>query len=178
MRLECDDQRCGRGDDEEVVGRQLGRAPEGMVRVSARCSYGLPTAIMCSPIVVRSGAAEPFPTLYWLTCPYLRDKVGLLEGGRYFPEIRARLRMDEDFAGRVQDAAVSYRDKRRQLYDELPESIKNMISEAATKSLLESGPGGIKASGNIKCLHIYLANYISGEEDPIGEAAKDTISSL
>lgn len=178
MRLECADRRCGQGDDAEIVGRQLGRAPDGMLCVSARCSYGLSTAILCSPIVVRNGAEEPFPTLYWLTCPYLKEKIGLLEGGPHFKEIRARLKLDPSFAALVEDSAASYRARRRILFERVPAAVRAKIGEAAARSLLESGPGGIKASGNIKCLHIYLANYISGEDDPIGEAAKEIISSL
>lgn len=178
MRLDCEDRRCGTGSDVDVVTRQLGRPPEGMIRASARCSYGLPTAIMCSPAVVRRGAAEPFPTMYWLTCPYLREKVGTLEGGRHFRDIRDRLKSDPEFSRRVDEAASTYRERRKRLYDELPQGLKAGISESAAESLLASGPGGIKTPENIKCLHIYLANRLSGEDDPIGEAVEGIISSL
>ena len=178
MRFECEDRRCGTGSDVDVVTHQLGRLPEGMVCSSARCSYGLPTAIICSPVVMRGGAAEPFPTMYWLTCPYLREKVGILEGGLHFKEIRERLKSEPGFARAVEAAAEAYRVKRLKLYEGLPEELRAGIGEAATKSLLTSGPGGIKSPVNIKCLHIYLASRLSGEEDPIGEAVEDIISSL
>lgn len=178
MRLECEDRRCGTGNDADVVTRQLGRPPEGMVCASGRCSYGLPMAIMCSPVVMRGGAAEPFPTMYWLTCPYLREKVGILEGGRHFKDIRERLKTEPGFAQAVEEASEAYRVKRMKMYEGLPDELKAGIGDAATKSLLASGPGGIKSSGNIKCLHIYLANRLSGEDDPIGEAVKELISAL
>ncbi len=33
------------------------------------------------PLIVAEPAIEIFPTLYWLTCPYLHREIALLEGG-------------------------------------------------------------------------------------------------
>lgn len=181
--MECDSFICGKGTDSEVAERQLGRAPEGMIKASARCSYGAPVALLCSPIVARTGRkaesesqAEPFPTLFWLTCPYLKERVGRLEGGQAFLDIRKRIAEDVGFESKLKEAAEEYGRIRRKLYEELPGELKGLISEQATKDLLNSGPGGVKDYRNIKCLHIHLANFISGMDDPAGEEAARLIS--
>ncbi len=178
--MECDSFICGKGTDAEVAERQLGRPPEGMLNTSARCSYGAPAALLCSPVVARGtkGAgdsgkspAEPFPTLYWLTCPYLKERVGRLEGGQAFLDIRRMIAEDASFESRFKEASEDYKRLRRKLYGELPSELRASLGERAIRSLLSSGPGGVKDYRNIKCLHIHLANFISGMDDPVGEEA-------
>lgn len=183
--LECDSFICGKGSDCEVVARQLGRTPDGMIGASARCSFGAPTAVLCSPVVARRARggdgripAEPFPTLYWLTCPFLKERVGRLEGGQAFLDIRKMIAEDAQFEAGLRRAADEYRRIRRRLYEELPEGLKGLIGEKAAKDLLASGPGGVKDYRNIKCLHIHLANFISGMKDPVGEEAARLISCM
>ena len=183
--LECDSFICGEGTDPEVAERQLGRAPEGMIEASARCSYGAPTALLCAPIVARKGKGssagrqgEPFPTLYWLTCPHLKERVGRLEGGQAFLDIRRRIAEDPAFDSRLKEASENYRKLREELYEKLPDELKASVKEKATADLLSSGPGGVKDYRNIKCLHIHLANFISGMDDPVGEEASRLISGM
>ena len=44
--------------------------------VAARCSFGFPQVLVCRP---ERKEGSPFPTLFWLTCPYLDRKCGELE---------------------------------------------------------------------------------------------------
>lgn len=183
--MECDSYICGAGADAEVAERQLGRAPEGMLGTSARCSYGAPMALLCAPIVARvskgtkrASKAEPFPTLYWLTCPYLKERVGRLEGGQAFLDIRRMIAEDNSFDSRLKAASEDYRGRRRRLYGELPIELRSAVSERATQDLLSSGPGGVKDYRNIKCLHIHLANFVSGMDDPVGEETARLISGM
>lgn len=43
--------------------------------VAARCKWGFPRVIACKPMY----RLKPFPTTFWLTCPYLVKKCGELE---------------------------------------------------------------------------------------------------
>ncbi len=167
--LECADCRCTKGSDIEMARRQLGREPEGMTGVAARCSYGAPVVLVCSPIIIRgSGAAEPFPTLYWLSCPHLKERVGSLEGGPAFPMIRNMINEDASFREALTESSDAYKAKRRLLYEGLQSEVKAMIGGKATEDLLGAGPGGVKDPVNLKCLHIHLANYLAGMQDPVG----------
>jgi hypothetical protein len=177
--LECSDHRCPLGSDREIAAAQIGREPEGMSEVASKCSYGAPLVLICSPVIVRYGeAAEPFPTMHWLTCPHLREKVGALEGGTGLEDIRRLINTDEVFKAKVFEASERYILARRNQYYGLPYSIRDRISPNATKNLLSSGPGGTKDPTRIKCLHIYLANSLAGFRDPIGEAAIEMIKKL
>jgi uncharacterized protein len=84
--------------DRAAVGRQLGRPPRAFRRVVVRCPFGHPAVTEQSPY---DEAGEPFPTMYWLTCPQLVAAVSRLEaaGGverwtravQESPELRASL---------------------------------------------------------------------------------------
>src|SRR5438105_12961733 len=54
--------------DRAVVERQLGRPPRAFRRVVVRCPFGRPAV---TEQAAYDDAGEPFPTTYWLTCPYL-----------------------------------------------------------------------------------------------------------
>jgi hypothetical protein len=62
--------------DRAVVERQLGRAPRALRRVVVRCPYGRPAVTEQSAY---DDAGRPFPTTFWLTCPYLVAAVSRLE---------------------------------------------------------------------------------------------------
>jgi hypothetical protein len=62
--------------DRVVVERQLGRAPRALRRIVARCPYGRPAVTEQSAY---DDAGRPFPTTFWLTCPYLVAAVSRLE---------------------------------------------------------------------------------------------------
>ncbi len=178
-RLICPDRRCPVGDDRKTARFQLGREPEGMLGVAARCAYGAPTVLVCSPVVLRGGGnAEPFPTVYWLSCPFLRDMIGRLEGGPAFRRIRGLIRKDGAFREGARDSAANYRADRARLYEGIPDELKGMINENATKDLLSAGPGGIRSFENIKCLHIYLANWLAGNADPVGRITAELIAGM
>ncbi|MGD9676037.1 MAG: DUF501 domain-containing protein, partial [Candidatus Bipolaricaulia bacterium] len=64
-----------RADDLVVIARQIGRTPRGVDGVALRCRFGCPQVVVVHPVV----DGTPFPTLYWLTCPHLRQAVSALE---------------------------------------------------------------------------------------------------
>ena len=62
--------------DRATVEAQLGRPPRAFRRVVVRCPSGHPTVTEQSPY---DENGEPFPTMYWLTCPELVAAVSRLE---------------------------------------------------------------------------------------------------
>ena len=65
--------------DFEIVSRQLGRKIKNRFWVVKRCKYGYPMVVKTDPI----GPMGPFPTLFWLTCPFLRREIGKFESMGY-----------------------------------------------------------------------------------------------
>ena len=89
-----------------VVAAQIGREPRGPVSVATPCEYGLPLVIRTAP---RLETGEPFPTLYWLTCPLAVRKIGGLESSGRMRVLSERLASDEDLAAAYRDAHERYR---------------------------------------------------------------------
>src|ERR671937_2917132 len=63
-------------DDEVVVERQLGRRPRAFRRVVVRCPWGRPAVTEQSTF---DESGKPFPTTFWLTCPYLVAALARIE---------------------------------------------------------------------------------------------------
>ena len=63
-------------DDRRVVSWQLGRPARTFRRVAVRCAHGFPAVTEQAPF---GPDGEPFPTTYYLTCPWLVAAVARLE---------------------------------------------------------------------------------------------------
>lgn len=132
-------------DDRAVVARQLGRAPRAFERVAVRCPHGKPAVTEQAPFDVRG---EPFPTTYWLTCPYLVAAISRLEaaGG---VERWSRAAAEDPTLG---DSLARANDEQQRLRPELPGGI------AGTRA----------GAGSIKCLHAHAAFALAHPEYELG----------
>ena len=144
--------------DRSSVHRQLGREPRGMVAVAHRCTCGEPDVVTTAP---RLSDGEPFPTVYYLTCPRLTSAVSTLEAEGRMREMQDRLAADTDLAERYTRAHERYLDDRAAL-DHVPE-----IS-------------GISAGGmpdRVKCLHVLVGHALASGPgvNPFGDEALSEI---
>jgi uncharacterized protein len=132
-------------DDRAIVERQLGRPPRAFSRVVARCPYGRP-AVTEQAAFDESG--EPFPTTFWITCPYLAAAISRLEaaGG---VERWSRLAAEDT---RLAESLERGHDEQRRLRPELA-----------------GGIGGATRSGSIKCLHAHAAFALARPGYELGE---------
>ena len=94
--------------------------------------------------------AEPFPTLYWLTCPMLVKRVSALESEGAMSAITERLTTDHALRRRLADAIDSYREAR---------DAHAVITDAG------SPPGG--GPDRVKCLHAHVAHELVSS-NPVG----------
>src|SRR6267142_1179975 len=98
--------------DRAIVALQLGRDPRGEVAIAARCAFGLPAVIRTSPEL---DSGEPFPTLFYLTCPVAVRAIGRLEAAGTMREYEQRLSDDEDLHARYEEVHRRYVDMRDSL---------------------------------------------------------------
>ena len=120
-------------DDAAVVSWQLGRPARPFRRVAVRCAYGFPAVTEQPPY---TDGDTPFPTTYYLTCPWL---VGAL----------ARI---EAAGGVARWGRIAAEDP------ELRESLAE--ADAAQRRIrpeLDVGIGGTRAPTALKCLHAHAA---------------------
>lgn len=130
------------------MAEQLGREPLTEFSVMARCGDGHPLVIRNHP-VDRNG--DPFPTLYWLTCPAAVKSVARLESEGWIKRLEERSRSDPEFGAALDAAHRRYAEER------------GWWSPGAEAW---GGVGGSRAG--VKCLHAHYANHLAGGRDPVG----------
>jgi uncharacterized protein len=138
--------------DRALVHAQLGRAPRGVVRVAHRCPCGAPDVLMTLP---RLPDGEPFPTVYYLTCPRLASAIGTLESSGVMRELEDLLASDADVASAYAEAHVAYLADREGL---------EVVPEISGISA-----GGMPA--RVKCLHVLAAHAMAAGPgvNPLGD---------
>jgi hypothetical protein len=148
-------------NDRTVIAAQIGRRPRGLVDVPVRCSYGYPQVIQVRPLV----EGKPFPTLFWLTCPYLAKRVDRLEADGWIGRLERRMAEDEGLRARMGRAHERYIELRTAL---LTATDRRLIESGGLESdLLGRGIGGIADRRRLKCLHLHVAHGLA-DENPIG----------
>jgi hypothetical protein len=132
--------------DEETVGRQIGRTPRAFRRVAVRCPFGRPAVTEQEPF---DSAGRPFPTQFYVTCPFLVTAVSRLEAAGGVERWSAAARSDARLSASLQAA----QDEQRRLRPEL-----------------DAGIGGSTRPGSLKCLHAHVAFALARPGYELGEA--------
>jgi hypothetical protein len=94
---------------------------------------------------------QPFPTLFWLTCPVLTKRASNLEAGGHMAELSERLQRSPELRARLARAIGRYRARR---------DSHEVISDSGAP------PGG--GPDRIKCLHAHLAHELADPPNPVG----------
>jgi hypothetical protein len=156
--------------DERIVRWQIGRPPRGMLRVEARCAYGFPVAVSVRPLVPHRrgrGPREPFPTLFWLTCPALVEDVSRIEAAGGVAGIGAEAAADPALAARIEADHRRYAAERSRLLR--GEARREAERRGLLGVLLGSGVGGARDPRHLKCLHAHYAHHRARGGNAVGE---------
>jgi hypothetical protein len=119
--------------DEELVARQIGRKPRAFARVVVRCPFGRPAVTEQTPF---DEDGRPFPTQYYVTCPYLVAAISRLEAAGGVERWSRAADEDATLAASLSAAQAEQRELR-------PE--------------IDAGIGGSTRTGSLKCLHAHAA---------------------
>ena len=147
-----------RASDVEAVRQQLGREPTTPFQIIVRCATGHPLVIRDDPL---DEHGEPFPTMFWLTCPEAVRAVARVEAGG---EIG---RMNERY-----DADPLFRDAVDRAHAEAAEERARLLPDARAWG----GVGGTRTG--IKCLHAHYANHLAGGDDAVGAAVANEVEPI
>jgi len=154
--------------DRKIVAAQIGRSPRGEFTVAVRCSYGFPQVICVHPVV----QGKPFPTLYWLTCPYLSKEIDHLEAAGWVKRLEARLAQDEALQSQLSAAHRDYCAQRDRLLSAAERSV--LEQDGTVRGLIGRGIGGISDWQRLKCLHLHVAHEMAAG-NPIGRQVLDRL---
>jgi hypothetical protein len=141
----------GTDPDREIVASQLGREPRAFRRVAVRCPFGRPAVTEQHPY---TPDGEPFPTTFWLTCPFLVAAVSRIEaeGG---VERWTRAAADDPA---LEESLRAANAEQRRLRPEI-----------------DAGVGGGTRGGSLKCLHAHAAFALARPGYALGERILDEV---
>jgi uncharacterized protein len=132
-------------DDERVVSWQLGRPARAFRRVAVRCVHGFPAVTEQEPY---GTDGTPFPTTYYLTCPWLVAGIARVEAAGGVERFSRAAAHDPVLARSLADADGEQRRIR-------PE--------------LDAGIGGSRDRAKLKCLHAHAAFALARPGYELGE---------
>ncbi|MDO8886291.1 DUF501 domain-containing protein [Candidatus Oleimmundimicrobium sp.] len=150
-------------EDIKLIEEQIGRKPRSVLKVLRRCKKGYPQVILTSP-VLEDGT--PFPTIFWLTCPFLVKEVSNLEGKGWIKYLQMRFNEDDSLKLELKKAHDNYRRERAFLIG---------FREAECDGI---GIGGVSNSSWLKCLHAHYAHYLATGCNPVGELVDKHIGEI
>ena len=161
------------GELQELSGRYSDnkqRFDSSLIAGCVRCRHGGIQVLVCRPFSCR---LRPFPTTFWLTCPYLVRRAGMIEsqgGVRELEEYMTRNNMLHEWMEyNLQPQAV-----RLGLMGKFSRRYMSRYHSRIFRSVMHSGIGGMKLGENItvKCLHLQTAAYIALGRHPGSEWLK------
>ena len=143
--------------DVDAVEEQLGREPRGLRAVAHRCPCGNPDVVETAPRLrsEQNPVGEPFPTLYYLTCPKAASAIGTLEGGGVMAEMTERLGRDPELAAAYRAAHEDYLTRRDAI------------------EVLDGFPSAGGMPDRVKCLHVLVGHALAAGPgvNPLGDEA-------
>jgi len=147
----------------EIIERQLGRKPRGLVGIAAQTEEGIPLALQMRSLV----EDKPFPTLYWLCSKDLYQAIAELETAGLVKQLEQRLQDEEDFREAFLQNQHDYVAKR---WAAMPQEDIDRIAELGFTDLFHKyGIGGISQWDKIRCLHMQYAHYLADGNNVIGQ---------
>ena len=156
-------------EDKRIIAFQIGRDARGVIAVPRRCVYGYPQVVTVYPLL----EGKPFPTMYWLTCPFLHREIAALESTGMIARLEEQIANDPKQAEQVLRAHRSYITRRRDLLS--PDDLSYIEEKNMLPALMERGIGGIADFSRIKCLHLHAAHALV-DENPIGRIVLSSLS--
>ena len=156
-------------EDKHIIAHQIGRDAREVIAIPRRCTYGYPQVATVYPLL----DGEPFPTMYWLTCPYLHREIAALESEGMIARIEERIASDPELAEQVMRAHHAYIEQRLRLLS--PDDLAYLEERRMLPALPQRGIGGIANFARIKCLHLHAAHALV-DENPIGRIVLESVT--
>lgn len=141
--------------------------------VARRCAWGNPQVLTCYPVL----RGTPFPTTFWLTCPYLARKCGTLETEGAITELEKLLSEDESGYRRYNSL---YALVRLSLLNPAEKDFMQLYKPKMYSVIRGAGIGGIRKCGKptVKCIHLQTAAMLALGTHPAGKWLRKRLGEL
>ncbi len=146
-------------NDLKIIAHQLGRPPRGLLGIEVRCPWGYPSVVRVAPLLKDEQEIEPFPTLFWLTCPVLVAQLSRLEEQGIITKLQEHIQHDPRLQASYHRDHLRYAHERLSLLS--PEDQKLLAERGWLESLQDRGIAGISEPQSVKCLHAHYAHHLA-----------------
>lgn len=139
--------------------------------IGRRCRFNHDQVIVCFPV---SPKGRIFPTTFWLTCPYLIHRAGMIESHQGVHELEAYIN-EHKLNHEYRKYNIAHQVIRLSLLSKYQLSFIRKYHTGKFKHLFGTGIGGIRYTDNItvKCLHLQTASYLALGYHPAEKWLKD-----
>jgi hypothetical protein len=100
-----------------------------------------------------------FPTLYWISCPFLRRAIGELESQGWVKRFEERLALEVELREALDRAHDEYVKSRLDALTQ--EERRELEKRGQLEGMDRKGIGGIADRGHLKCLHLHAAHALA-----------------
>ena len=144
--------------------------PSIIAGVAARCRFGQARVLVCLPL---SRALRPFPTTFWLVCPWLIRRAGTVESEGGVRGLESRLSLLK-----LQEWRAYSRLHQLLRLSFLPPRFRDFLRRfhpGLFRAVRLGGAGGIRPAGEVrvKCLHLQAASWLALGRHPGAEWLRD-----
>ncbi|MBQ0755889.1 MAG: DUF501 domain-containing protein [Amphritea sp.] len=147
----------------ELVEKQLGRKPRGLVDIAWQNKQGIPAVLQMRSLV----DDQPFPTLYWLSSKDLYQAIAEIETGGEVKRIEQQIGLDDELRAAHLADQQRYVDLRWKM---MADNDRQRIDELGFTELFNSyGIGGIRHWDKVRCLHMQYAYHLAVGGTAIGQ---------
>ena len=140
--------------DINIIRRQIGREPQGIVKIAARANNQVPVVLQMRSIVDE----KPFPTLYWLCSRDLHKAIATIETQGWVKYIEQKISEDEALKAQF---FVNHQQYVQQRQREMLAEDRDFIERRGFSELFERyGIGGISQWDKVRCLHMQYGPHL------------------
>jgi hypothetical protein len=136
-----------------------------VLAIGRRCRFDQPQVLVTCPLIEaeqEDGQAVllmPFPTLFWLTCPHIREAVGALENAGMIAAMRDRVHEDPELRQEYTAANRDYARRREAILDQAMPGWRERVSPEMVDPL------------GVKCVHMHVGHWLATGDNPVGREA-------
>jgi hypothetical protein len=161
-----------REKDAAVLGDKKGSFGTSLIRGAAhRCRWGFPQVLICGSLY----RMKPFPTSFWLVCPFLVRSIGSLESLGGVPELK---RKSQALSGEWRKYHLSHALFRLSMIKPCEREYLRNRRKSLYRAICSRGAGGARYTEDpvaVKCLHLQAASFIALGHHPMPDWLSDKV---
>lgn len=163
--------------DREIISMQLKGREVSVMGILSRCAHGMPRVVVLHPLC-HGEVSTPddinytaLSNVFWLTCPYLNEKVHTIESRGMLSRIQSEIADNRHLTEMMQTAHAHFYFLRRSIFYR----VSGRVYDEDMMQHFNSGIGGVADTTALKCLHMHYCHFVVCPENFAGRVAHTAI---